>query len=422
MKKLISLILSTALILSIVACGNNSSNSEPEMEFSNLEWPTDEIAKQIPIPKSTMAYIMNSGSAVFEFYLANTTLEDFKAYVEECKAKGFTLDAVEQENRYYAFDEEENELTVQHKDGDIMYICVKEERFSVEIKLLHKDSTSADMYNLWIEIDGFWEGDSEKGSEAITFESYLKEGKHTLMIENDDDDNINGRIDFVVSEDNEYFEFEINCLSNKIEICQATDSGTTTTTDATSVNTESTTTVTTTIDSNTESKKIYSESNCFELHAYKFANNFEDAFGGIHGHTFKTEAVVDDDKLFYDADNYIRYRIFDAENSDRNVGMIGFTKPDGNTLLVSEEFTANCWNGANILIESAEDVSATVVATVFAIDANIEYSEAFDVAQNIVDNVSIYTGDASELKRVEHNNIRYILYKDNKYHYLIVTR
>lgn len=224
MRKLMSLVLSIVLVLSLAACGNNSNNSEPEMEFSNLEWPTDEIAKQIPIPKSTMAYIMNSGSAIFEFYLANTTLEDFNAYVEECKAKGFTLNAVEQDNRYYAFDEEEYELTVQHKDGDIMYICVEEERFSVEIKLLHKDSTSADMYNLWIEIDGFWEDDSEKGSEAITFESYLKEGKHTLMIENDDDDNINGRIDFVVSEDNEYFEFEINCLSNKIEITPITDS------------------------------------------------------------------------------------------------------------------------------------------------------------------------------------------------------
>ena len=61
------------------------------MNFEPLDWPTHENAKQIPIPKSTLADVRNSNDVRFEFYLANTTFEDYKAYVEECKSKGFTV-------------------------------------------------------------------------------------------------------------------------------------------------------------------------------------------------------------------------------------------------------------------------------------------------------------------------------------------
>ena len=225
----------------LVGCGSGNS-SDNEMNFEQLKWPTHENAKQIPVPKSTLADVKNSNSVRFEFYLANTTFEDYKAYIEECKSMGFTVEPIEQEYRYYAFNEAKYELDIQYKDGDIMYVSVVEERFDIDIKLLHTDKASADMYNLRIEIDDMWEEDSEQGDEAITFDANLKEGTHTLTIANDDDEDINGRVNFTVSENGEYFEFEIECLSNKISISPISDHKTdTSTTIPHEVNEQSTT-------------------------------------------------------------------------------------------------------------------------------------------------------------------------------------
>lgn len=221
MKKILSLFVIVVMLSLISGCSGNTSE---KMEFEQLKWPTHENAKQIPVPESSLADVRNNNDRKFDFYLANTTFEDYKKYVEECKGKGFIIDSIEQEYRYYAFNEEKYELTVEYQDGDIMYVSVVEERFDVEIKLLHADTVSANMYDIWIEIDGVWEEDSERGDEAIVFDAYLKKGKHVLIVENNDDDDISGRIDFVVSENGEYFEFEIKCLSNKVEIkkCEET--------------------------------------------------------------------------------------------------------------------------------------------------------------------------------------------------------
>ena len=223
MKKLLAIVLVLCIVMGTMSgCGAGDDSSD-EMEFEQLEWPTYDNAKQIPVPKSSMADVRNKNDVRFSFYLANTTFEDFTDYVAACKEKGFTVDPIEQENRFYAFNNDRYELTVEYHEGDIMYVSVVEERFDVEIKLLHSDKASAKQYDIRIEIDGYWEEDSEKGDEVIAFDAYLKEGQHTLTIENDDDEDVCGRIDFVVSKDDEYFEYTIECLSNKIYIGQPSD-------------------------------------------------------------------------------------------------------------------------------------------------------------------------------------------------------
>lgn len=593
MKKIISLILVCSLAFGLIACGNsgNSGNTPettaaapvsggsnytdflapPEHVFEPLEWPTYGAGLRIPVTKSSSADITGLTNVQFQFYVENTTYDDYVEYVEECKSHGFILKPIEQENRYYALSEDQYELTVEYQEGDIMFVEVVEVRFRIEIKLLHTDKTSADMYNLRIEIDGYWEEDSEKGDEAISFDPYLREGPHTLKIENDDDDDISGRIDFVATEEGQYLEFEINCLSNKIEITQI--GGTTPTADTkagqSSENNKvaAETDVAYPVDSDvymslsaeevdeelsilrqmmrfggknksealaayselgddewskllmdgelfgikgqyafvysddvitsfgfhwmmddyethsnhiiyclntyfgdyTTSKEFYTggttysqykwtkttddmwfvhlslqDSNsgwleitpttaveeekesfvvdgCFTITADDFADAFEEAFDGINGYTFEIKADVDDTKSFMDVDNYVYYRIVDDENYDRDVGMISFTKPNGKTLHISEEYSSNCWNSLNMLIEEADDVSAAVVATVFAVDPGIGYSEAFDVAQSIVDSISFYTGNVDDLEIVNYNDVQYVLYRDSDYHYLLVS-
>ena len=173
MKKLLAVLLVMFIIMGVISgCGARDDSSD-EMEFEQLEWPAYDNAKQIPIPKSSMADVRNKNDVRFSFYLANTTFEDFTDYVAACKEKGFTIDPIEQDNRFYAFNNDRYELTVEYHEGDIMYVEVVEERFDVEIKLLHSDKTSAKQYDIRIEIDGYWEEDSEKGNEVIVFDVYI---------------------------------------------------------------------------------------------------------------------------------------------------------------------------------------------------------------------------------------------------------
>jgi len=81
-RRIFLIILTTIILICFCACGETTTD---KLEFEQLRWPTYDNAKQIPIPKSTMADIRNCNSVRFEFYLADTTFEDYKAYVEECK-------------------------------------------------------------------------------------------------------------------------------------------------------------------------------------------------------------------------------------------------------------------------------------------------------------------------------------------------
>ena len=228
MKKSITLLTLIFLVVSIMfGCNSNSNNnSNEELKFEQLNWPTYDNAQQIPIPKSTSACVRNCNDVSFDFYLENTAFEDYQEYVEECKAKGFTIEPTEQDYQYHAFNSAEYELTVRYQNDNIMYVRVVEKRIDVEIKILHTNTESSNRYNLRVEVDGYWEEDSEQGDEVIFFDSYLKEGKHTLTIENDDDDDINGKLDFIISDEIKYIEFEITCLSNKIVINKASNPNT----------------------------------------------------------------------------------------------------------------------------------------------------------------------------------------------------
>ena len=102
MRKLLAIVLVLCIVMGTISGCRARDDSSEEMEFEQLEWPTYDNARQIPVPKSTMADVQNKNDVRFSFYLANTTFEDFTDYVTACKEKGFTVDPVEQESRFYA--------------------------------------------------------------------------------------------------------------------------------------------------------------------------------------------------------------------------------------------------------------------------------------------------------------------------------
>lgn len=410
MKKILSLIIILFMFLSLVACGTHSStgdgNVENDYEWEQLKWPTYDNAKQIPIPKSTMADVRNCHDIRFEFYVANTTLEDYKSYIEECKAKGFTIDVIEQENRYFALNEGKYELTVQYYEGDVMYVEVVEYRCEVDIKLLHTTKASANSYDIRIEIDGGWEDDGEKGKKTVAFDSLLKEGKHTLIIENNDDDDINGRIDFVVTEDGEYFEFQISCSDSKIDIEQI--SGNKSTGENTN-NTEQST-----ADDTMNENKVVTANGQFTYTANSFIERFEKAYEDVSSYNYTYQAKLDNDKLIIDETYYLYYILQDVDNNYNNIGMVSFTKTDDITLPVIDEYTEGTFCKINVLVEDVDDVPIILVGAMCGADPSLDFTSAYNIGLEVVECAGTSEG-------YTYNNINYVVATDDEYYYIVIT-
>ncbi|MDR3277914.1 MAG: hypothetical protein LBT12_04005 [Oscillospiraceae bacterium] len=142
MKKLLALALALTLALSLAACGgnsngggstttppaNNSTTTPPnggdtvpsEKPADNTpageEWPDNEYTQQAPKPtdpisKYVAPYRYNEStpkrvSFVFQAADATEAQEHMKAYVEQLKSSGFTLDVdVDTDTMYYAFND-----------------------------------------------------------------------------------------------------------------------------------------------------------------------------------------------------------------------------------------------------------------------------------------------------------------------------
>lgn len=151
--------------------------------------------------------------------------------------------------------------------------------------------------------------------------------------------------------------------------------------------------------------------NRFTIHPAAFADRFEDSSSRLKNIDYYAKSEYDP-YAFYDENNTIFYRIQDKNDDYKDIGMMSFSKPDGKTVAVMNNYTENCIGNILILIEDSWDVSAVVYSAILAIDPDISYSEAADVGQIIVDNINT---------DFDYNGINYLLYKDTKYHYLIIS-
>ena len=131
MKKPALLLLSVAIIFSMAACGKKAdppvTSSEPEkMEFAEFQWPDTEIAKLMPVPKSNIGNIDWSKDYGFVIYVAETSLEDYAAYVQECESLGFTLECRKGEDYFYADNSDGYHVALNYQEGDVMFVRIDE--------------------------------------------------------------------------------------------------------------------------------------------------------------------------------------------------------------------------------------------------------------------------------------------------------
>ena len=129
MKKILSLLLVMGIIFSMAACGQKTDPpvlaSEPEeMEFAEFQWPDTDIAKLMPVPKSTIGNINWSQDYGFVIYVAETSLEDYAAYVKECEALGFTSECRKGDDYFYADNEDGYHVALNYQEGDVMFVRI----------------------------------------------------------------------------------------------------------------------------------------------------------------------------------------------------------------------------------------------------------------------------------------------------------
>ena len=131
MKKILSLLLVMGIIFSMAACGQKTDPpvlaSEPEeMEFAEFQWPDTDIAKLMPVHKSTIGNINWSQDYGFVIYVAETSLEDYAAYVKECEALGFTSECRKGDDYFYADNEDGYHVALNYQEGDVMFVRIDE--------------------------------------------------------------------------------------------------------------------------------------------------------------------------------------------------------------------------------------------------------------------------------------------------------
>lgn len=110
MKKVISFMVSIVMLFSITACGGK--------KYDELIWPTSDVAKMLPTPKSDVGEIISEDESSFYIKVGKTSKKDYQAYIEECKAKGFTVDYYNSDNLYTAKNEDGFDLYLSYSDDD----------------------------------------------------------------------------------------------------------------------------------------------------------------------------------------------------------------------------------------------------------------------------------------------------------------
>lgn len=117
-KKVMMIVMVMCLLLG--GCGT------AKQKFSEFEWPNSEIAKLLPIPESNIGKIEWETSDGFVIYVGETIKEDFDAYVNNCKEKGFTVDYHSGDGFYYADNSDGYNLSLILEEDDTMRISLQQ--------------------------------------------------------------------------------------------------------------------------------------------------------------------------------------------------------------------------------------------------------------------------------------------------------
>lgn len=103
-----------------------SINIDAPMEMSQIQWPSSDVAKLLPVPKSNIGSISWENSGGFVIYIGNTTKAEYNEYVNACSAKGFNVDYNKGDDYYYADNTDGYHISLRYEGNNVMWIRADE--------------------------------------------------------------------------------------------------------------------------------------------------------------------------------------------------------------------------------------------------------------------------------------------------------
>lgn len=86
------------VLMGVKSCGSSKEDA--------IDWPQSGLATMLPAPKSPKGILWENTDTTFKVDLREMPSTEREAYIEGCKEKGFTVDAVSDSNSYVAYNED----------------------------------------------------------------------------------------------------------------------------------------------------------------------------------------------------------------------------------------------------------------------------------------------------------------------------
>ncbi len=139
---------------------------ESPAEMSEIVWPTSDIAKLIPVPKSSKGDVYFDNADGFAIYLGETPIADYNEYVQLCSEMGFSVDYDKGDHHYYAYDESGHYLSLKYEGNNIMFVKLEAPDESEPVKSEPPTNSDTPESDEPLAID-----ESEPADEAVSSES-----------------------------------------------------------------------------------------------------------------------------------------------------------------------------------------------------------------------------------------------------------
>lgn len=237
------------------------------MELGGLIWSDSEMAKLLPVPKSTIGNVQQDNKNRFIAYIGETSIKEYNVYVKSCEDKGFNVDINKTEKVFSAKNGDAYTISVEYIGGNVICISVGEPEFDVNIEIKCVKNIIFSKYDVETYIDDDYEGTISHGDKE-TYSLSLTKGKHMINFQSAEDDTLDGKMEVNITK-NETIKLRISCSSSGIDSEIITDSNTADNKDKTSKNKkqESASETPKADDGENETEKNLTVKNCHELAA-----------------------------------------------------------------------------------------------------------------------------------------------------------
>lgn len=92
------------------------------IKMGEIKWPLSKLGELLPEPKSKDGNFSYETDRGFEVYIADTSIEDYKQYVDNVQKTGFNVDYNKSEKYFYAKNADGYGVTVEYEGYNIMLI------------------------------------------------------------------------------------------------------------------------------------------------------------------------------------------------------------------------------------------------------------------------------------------------------------